>query len=394
MIGVTACGFPRPAEIVDAAAGSDARIEDAPIDAQPIDALPIDGAPPHVPYLEPRYLPDICDAVATMPAFTVDNAAGFDTDLDAGCSGGVVTQDAKPDICILRYGEIHITSTGTFVVSGTRALALVADSEIAVEGVLDVAAKGSVNGPGGGTITSGTVVTGDGGGGAGFATAGAAGGSASADGGGGTGGGAATDPALVTLLIGGTRPVAGRLMTLAPASGGAGGAVTLIACRGQVSVIGTIDAGGGGGLGGKLGLVFTDFFAGTGGGSGGNVVLQGMSITVTGQVFANGGGGGAGAVMNGSTVEPGRPGANGTRSTTDVASGGSGANGAGSGGTGGRQGAAPGPGTHSVSTSTTPGGGGGSIGFFQAYAPMGVTPVLTPSAASPLFRPNKTVNTR
>lgn len=72
-----------------------------------------------------------------------------------------------------------------------------------------------------------------------------------------------------------------------------GGAVTLIACRGQILVSGTIDAGGGGG-GGRSGVSLGEMYGGGGGGAGGNVVLQGMEITVTEQVFANGGGGGAG----------------------------------------------------------------------------------------------------
>src|SRR5262249_56522393 len=111
------------------------------------------------------------------------------------------------------------------------------------------------------------------------------GGSATQDGQGGRGGSIATDPSLLTVLVGGTRSsrIGGAT---APQTGGGGGAATLIACRGQVSVSGLIDAGGGGGSGGKGGVTAGQFFAGTGGGAGGNVVLQGLSITVTGQLFA------------------------------------------------------------------------------------------------------------
>jgi hypothetical protein len=137
-------------------------------------------------------------------------------------------------------------------------------------------------------------------------------------------------------------------------------------------------------------------FSGTGGGSGGNVVLQGLSIVVTGQVFANGGGGGAGEFVPAQgTKQAGFAGSNGTRSATESASGGTPPGTAGAGGTGGRQGAAPGIGFHPSDPNTgLPGGGGGSGGFFQTYAPSGVTPQLTPLVASPTFSPNKQIKTR
>ncbi len=352
---------------------------------------------PHCAYLEPRYLPDVCDTAATMPSFTVDDIANFDTSLDNNCNGGVVNQDGGPAICVVRYSSIDITTTGNLTVSGVRALALVADSAITIAGVLDVGGKGSANGPGGGTVRSGAEAgSSAGGGGAGFATMGAAGGSTTADGGGGLGGGQATDPSLVTVLIGGTGPNRGLPSTLPPLPGGGGGAATLIACRGVVSVTGTIDAGGGGGSGGGGGLTAQSKFSGTGGGSGGNVALQGLSIVVTGNVFANGGGGGAGEFRpTQGTVQAGFAGSDGTRSATESAPGGTPPGTAGAGGIGGRQGAGPGVGLHpSDATTGLPGGGGGSVGFFETYTPSGVTPQLTPSAASPTFSPNKQIKTR
>lgn len=349
----------------------------------------------HCAYLEPRYLPDICDTVAAMPNFTVDHIASFDTALDTNCNGGVVNQDGGPAICVVRYDSIDITATGILTVSGVRALALVADIAVTIDGVLDVGAKGLVIGPGGSTVLSGALAGSDGGGGAGFATAGGTGGSATTDGGGGLGGGKATDPSLVTVLIGGTSPNAGLQSANPPRPGGGGGAATLIACRGMVSVSGTIDAGGGGGSGGAGGLFAGALFAGTGGGSGGNVVLQGLSIVVTGQVFANGGGGGAGLFMpSPGVIQAGGAGTNGTRSTTTAATGGVPPGTAGTGGAGGRQGTAPGFGFHPSAATGLPGGGGGSVGFFQTYTPSGVTPQLTPLAASPVFSPNKQIKTR
>jgi len=399
-VGLGGCEFPRPADVMaDGAAIGDAAESDAmEVDAGSADATEIDAFVPHAPYLEPRYLPDVCDVAATMPEFLVTNFGNFDTSLNNNCTGGVVAQDNGPEICVVRYGSIHVEVTGGLTVSGSRALALVADTMISIDGILDIAAKGKVSGPGGGTLLSGGQVSSDGGGGAGFASAGGAGGGATADGGGAPGGAASIDPALLTILLGGTRSVPALGSTLPPGVGGGGGAATLIACRGQVSVSGTIDAGGGGGEGGKRGLNLgpTDkFYAGAGGGSGGNVVLQGMSVVVTGQVFANGGGGGSGMIpVAGQTGTPGNPGGNGTRSTTEAAAGGIAPGAAGGGGAGGREGASPGRGVHPSATTGLPGGGGGSTGFFQTYTPAGAIPTLSPTAASPAFRTNKVVGTR
>jgi hypothetical protein len=53
----------------------------------------------------------------------------------------------------------------------------------------------------------------------------------------------------------------------------------------------------------------------------------------------------------------------------------------------------PGPG-RGASSGATSGGGGGSVGFFQAYTPAGVAPVLTPARVSPAFSDSKSVETR
>jgi hypothetical protein len=190
-------------------------------------------------------------------------------------------------------------------------------------------------------------------------------------------------------LVGGTK---GGFMVLEAAPGGAGGAATLIACRGAVTVSGMIDAGGGGGTGGFdaiLGGGIALRAAGAGG-SGGNVVLQGLAVTVTGRVYANGGGGGAGT--SGDDVV-GFRGGDGTRSATVGAAGGASTGAEGAGGTGGVSGSIPTVGKKPPGGGTA-GGGGGSIGFFQSYTPAGVTPTLTPTEASPPFGANRNINTR
>ena len=39
----------------------------------------------HCSFLEPRYLPDVCEAAAAAPSFVVSNLANFDTGLDNNC---------------------------------------------------------------------------------------------------------------------------------------------------------------------------------------------------------------------------------------------------------------------------------------------------------------------
>jgi hypothetical protein len=308
----------------------------------------------------------------------VNDLARIDTGLDTNCNGGILHQEGAADICILRYRAIDITTAGTLQATGVRALALVADEPIVIDGLLDVSAATTLSGPGGGTVISGSV-----GAGAGFATTGGAGGNGNA------GGPKSTDPAIITVLIGGSRSTIGVLGM--PNSGGGGGAATVIACRGSVSVTGTIDAGGGGGGGGRGGLTAGAMFGGAGGGAGGNVVLQGVAISVTGSVFANGGGGGAGWLSGNPT---GDFGTDGLMSSSQPAPGGASFAGTGPGGTGGIQGVAPGNGLGPSAAGATPGGGGGSIGFFQTYTPADISPTLMPRAASPPFSPNRETKIR
>lgn len=212
------------------------------------------------------------------------------------------------------------------------------------------------------------------------------------DGGGSTGGALVADPSLGDVLLGGPRVPPSTSPLAFSFGGGGGGAATLIACRGVVSVTGTIAAGGGGGAGAVQPQLPVPQGGGHGGGAGGYVALQGLSINLTGKVFANGGGGSSGAAF----PNTGLPGHDGLRSAIAAASGGPGANGTGAGGMGGWIGGAPGFGFHPnpAVSGAQPGGGGGSVGFFQSFTPAGVSAALAPTAASPAFRPGKQVNTR
>lgn len=335
-------------------------------------------------HIIPKYLPAVCDQLAAAPALTISESTTLDTSDDASCNGGIVDQVHGPDICVLRYGQITIERNKTLAVTGSRALALVADQALTIDGILDVSANGFTNGPGGGLDKAANTNAGapSGCGGAGFKTAGGSGGSSTADGGALNGGAPASDPAQLVELVGGIQSVAWS-------PGGAGGAATIVSCRGAVSLLGLLDAGGGGGGGAFSHPVLGGIISASGGGSGGNVVLQGMMIVVTGHVFANGGGGGAGTAGS-----DGQAGVDGTRSETESAPGGARQSNEGAGGAGGREGANPKPGQKPLSGYATAGAGGGSTGFFQTYTPAGVTPIVAPAAASPAFRPNRTVETR
>lgn len=358
----------------------------------------VDGPTAHCAYLSPKYLPDVCDALATEPTFTIGTVTSFDTNLDVACTGGIITQSGAASICVVRADTITISSTMT--VTGGRELALVADGDLTVTSgaTLDVSANGTTGGPGSGRV-SGAIAGhgnagGNGGGGAGFGQLGSNGGS-TVDGSGGAGG-TTFDPLAITGMIGGAHPTNPTVL-LGVYGGGGGGALSLISCRGTVAMAGLIDAGGGGGGGGfdSIAGIGSDIFGGAGGGSGGYVVIQGLGVSVTGKLYANGGGGGGGAGDDDSGVDKsGFAGGDGRRSSTQVASGGTTqTTAAGRGGDGGIGAAAPTVGRGHGNFGSG-GGGGGSVGHFQIYVPTGVTPTVSPIEVSPQFDPDLTRPTR
>lgn len=292
----------------------------------------------------------------------------FSTDMDTACTGGVVTQTGGPQICIVRAQRIAVNPGGTMTVSGSRALALVSDLDLDVRGTIDVSARGGVDGPGGGTprVSGAAAKAARGGGGAGFRTPGGDGGNAS-----GSGGVVGLDASTSSILAGGY-----RAPSYMDGGGGAGGALALISCSGEVSVSGVLDSAGGGGLGATL---YGDVGrgAGSGGGSGGVLLLLGGRVTIDGTagLFANGGSGGGATTVT--TV--GGSGNRGSRSTTSGAVGGASADLDGVGGVGGYRGAIPGGGGDANNESG--GGGGGSVGYIVLSTPVGALAPVVPVAA-------------
>jgi hypothetical protein len=129
-----------------------------------------------------------------------------------------------------------------------------------------------------------------------------------------------------------------------------------------------------------------------GGGAGGNIVIQGRTVSITGSVFANGGGGGEG--WQPTTGVKGESGLDGAASDASGGAGGRALGGAGYGGNGGWVGVPALGGQHPSAMGGGPGAGGGSVGFLQIYTPTSVTPTVTPSHVSPAFQPNANVELR
>jgi hypothetical protein len=344
---------------------------------------------PHCAFLEPKYLPDSCEAFSSTQSLEITSSGMFDTNLSANCTGGVIAQTGAAELCVVKYRSIRIAAGSALKVTGSRALVLLANHDLEVAGTLDVSADGITSGPGvvtpSGAAADPLVANPKGGGGSGFKTNGASAGTTTSTGGAGNGGAAMSDPAALTALVGGTK--AGGVMM--SASGGGGGAAALISCRGKVEVSGTLHAGGGGGLGGVLAPLGIRI-PGWGGGSGGYVVIQGPSVIVTGGVFANGGGGGGGLRANDTTGVAGEDGP----AAATSAMGGAATNGEGPGGSGAWRDGGAQPGGMNTAAGALPGGGGGGMGWFQAYVPTAGTATLTPAEASPAFQPTGTARIR
>lgn len=353
------------------------------------------GVAAHCGYLEPLFFPDLCDSLATAAELTLAEVT-LDTSTDATCNGGILTPTGGPQVCVVRHSKITIGDN--VVVRGSRAIAFVADDGVLVQGMLDVSADGTVGGPGsvGGDGARAGVNLGGGGGGFG-ALGGAGGGAISGGTGGGGAGGSAIDPLGTTIFAGGSSammPTFQQQQKLYPYPGGGGGALMLVSCRGDVSVTGTIHAGGGGGNGGKdvdpSGGAFT-YVGAAGGGAGGYVVMQGIDVQFTSigsdGIFANGGGGGAGCVADACSGQPGFD----AQASVLGGAAGNANSGAGTGGRGGDKSAPNGhPGSNDPNS---PGAGGGAVGRLQVCRPD-LGSVTVSATTSPAFQPHVTILTR
>lgn len=335
------------------------------------------GSPGCTPQIIPKFLPTICNSVSLLPDYVISQSTQLDTTNETTCTGGVFPQTGGPEICVIRAPTISLAAGIELKVTGTRAIAFVADKTVTFEGDVDVSADGILSGPGG-DRPSGTNTFG-----AGFDTRGAMGGGL------GMLGAAIPDPAEGDIFIAGGRSTSENLKLYATGGGGGGG-LLIVSCQDTVQINGLIDASGGGGNGGRFGSdLDMKRQHGGGGGSGGYVVVQGMRIELTGSIFANGGGGGGG----GGLTLNGVAGQDGILSRMFTSNGGASPE-AGAGGYGGLENYVPSDGVVPSNTNVRSGGGGGSAGMIQLFTPANVPPATLGATVSPDFQPHRTVETK
>jgi hypothetical protein len=335
-------------------------------------------------------LHDIC----VMPPPTTDVVIATDRTIDTAMVGNnncdtiVAQPGGGPSLCVVAGASITMTSTAKLVGIGANPLLLVATNTIDIAGTIDVASRLSTpvqigagadmtcNSPAG---ANATVNEGAGAGGAGgsFATAGGGGGNGRQPGTN-TQGANASAALTVSTFRGGCGGGDGG-----EADGGGGdgvgglggGAVYLIAGT-SITIAGVVNASGSGGAQGTDGLGASG--GAGGGGSGGMIGLDAPAITVTGQLFANGGGGGGGGGS-----QPNNHGQPGQTSTTALVAAQGGSGGTGGGGRGGNgsvlatEAANGGNGSNPYCGG---GGGGGGAGIIRVF---GVAPASLGGMISP-----------
>jgi len=296
-----------------------------------------------------------------LPSMDVSLGGVIDTDTDSRCS--VQSQDGGPDVCVI--GGKDLTVSQPLTPRGMRPLVLVAVDDLEVDATIDIRGN-ATNAPAGSNtgVCTGTGA-GQGGGGGGGGSFGAASGGGGG-GGGGTGGGGAGARALAFVRGGCNGAAAGS----SAAGGVSGGALYMLGGASvTVSGSGGVLASGAGGAGGTVGAN-----GGGGGGAGGLVGLDAPSVTIDGDVIAEGGGGGGagGASQTGTT---------GAIGDTSGAAGGSGASAGGNGGYGAN--AATDGATGGASAGG--GGGGGSVGvIWMNYTEAFVDGTVSPDATEPM----------
>jgi hypothetical protein len=311
-----------------------------------------------------------------------------DTGVISGAGVGVFfyEQRAENTIGLFRFKSLRVT--GPIRLIGQRAVVLVAEGTIDINGI--ITAKGTCGadgmaitpGPGGfaGASASSARGGGEGGGFGGLNnTAGGGGGGNGGSGGGGanTGpnGGPTSGTETIDLLEGGAGGGAGAGGGFGRGGGG-GGAIQIISNTAIViGAEGGINAGGCGGDGGGGG----GSDGGGGGGAGGTILLEAPEVSGAGKLAVNGGGGGGG--------DNSGAGGLGVSGSLDrgSASGGAGGNGGGSGGTGAAASTSDG-GLGGVGQNGA--GGGGAIGRIRINTRTGASGIT--GEMSPAIEDNTT----
>lgn len=278
------------------------------------------------------------------------------------CAGNVVSGAVGE--CVIAGTTITITAGAVATLTGPRPIVLIATDAITIDGTLDASSHGSNSQAAGANFAGCAMATspGSGGGGAGGSFA-----SRGGDGGAPNPSTAGTELGEPTSLHGGC---SGRMAGGDSGSRGSGGGAVYLLSSVEIKVnaTGVINASGSGGQGadGTNG-------GGGGGGSGGMIVLDAPSVTVAGNVFANGGGGGGGA-----TTSQGQSGQN-PMGADMGGMGGTGSGGAGSGGSGGCRSYGAGKGGDGSAGTAGGGGGGGSVGVIKVKGQSMVSGIVSPA---------------
>ena len=313
-----------------------------------------------------------------MGMTTIDTDAGTIVDQSGARTPPTSTLSAGLPVGVFVVKARAITAQNV-VVTGTKALAIVAGGKVTLNGTFSVSGARDISGAGAldtmcraGNGLSGTSGR-SGGGGGGFGTKGGNGGSgASPTVVGGLGSGPVGNVELVPLRGGcpGGHPGGGTLDAdpIQSDPGGAGGALQIVsATEIEIASGGAIAANGGGGhshIGILLCLVNTPCGDGEGAGSGGGILLEApiVSVAATGGLYANGGGGACQTSGDAASGALGDVPAAGQTCAGDTGSGGAGA-------------AASIPalnGANGTGANPVGGGGGGGAGRIRVNLPPGV----------------------
>ncbi len=287
---------------------------------------------------------------------------------------------------LAEFSMKSLSVTGTAQFTGSHSVVFLVATDVTIAGTIDVSGGSygkdqRVAGPGAGTGGLGaTPAAGCGAGGTGASDVGT--GADTGGGGGGYGGAGAAggiETASTTMFAGGVAGVACVSIGLEPLLGGSGGGgggpgggtalpggggggALQISALGTISVSGTINAGGAGGSPGPTNA--SNAGAGGGGGSGGGILLEAITVGITGVLAANGGGGG-GSSDHSTTGTVGSNGFAGAAPAQPGTPGGSAA----ASGSGGSRSSAPGVGGNSTDVNSGAGGGGVGAIFVRSTHP-------------------------
>lgn len=304
---------------------------------------------------------------------------------DPGVKNGIDFQ--KPgNASVFRLKSLRIT--GTVLLAGRRAIAIVAQEAITLEGLVDGRgdpicanagkdagpggfdggnAKSNAAGPGGGAGTS----AGDSGGGGG-----GHGGTGGTGGGTGGAGGLAFGRAELSMLVGGGGGGGGGSGN-ASGTGGGGGAALQLASGTSITIAATGDINAGG-CGGDQGDGGSD--GGGGGGAGGTILLEAPRIVIAGRLAVNGGGGGTRLGFGGHATLGRTPAPGGIAPTTANGNGGPGGAGATLAG--------------GMPVGGTFGAGGGAVGRMRFHTREGTVTVEAGAVLSPALDDSPTTTTQ